>query len=399
MPVKFNGKRLKKNNFCKRDEYDFYEIEIPAKIFFSNKRKKYIYSELVKRHPCFSEEYSFDVKYDFRNKKIVGLVVVIHKFILARLHRENTDKPLFVSELPKKRFFCSNQIILIVLLFVLMILLGCVLFLEKRKSVVKNKVDIDKYEVVSEVFVDSNKPLEKTMQLLFLIKEKNWVVSCISWETDGFYEKISVSLENAYPEEFIDSFPDANYSTVIYEEGVPLMQVDLIIPIHNGLEFDKRDYTAGGRDKFRNILLENKALIKEESVLPYRFVFEFEECYDLEKKLYSIFDFILGNDLCIKRIRMQPRNNCFLFDIEFSQFMFFNQLELCSFLRDSDSIFPICKEIEREDSEMLQKKKPLEEVNSMEETKILGIIKRPDGSFFEYYKDKLGKIQKRRVQR
>ena len=49
-----------KENVIRKEDFERYEVLLPYKVAAQNKGRKFIYSELEKMHPCFSDEYSFD---------------------------------------------------------------------------------------------------------------------------------------------------------------------------------------------------------------------------------------------------------------------------------------------------------------------------------------------------
>ena len=46
-----------KNCAVKKSDYENYSINLPFKFLLGKRRKKFIFKELEKLHPCFSDEY------------------------------------------------------------------------------------------------------------------------------------------------------------------------------------------------------------------------------------------------------------------------------------------------------------------------------------------------------
>ena len=97
------------SSFCKPQEYDFYSISVPAALIMKNKRNRFLYSELVKRHPCFSDSCSFDSKLKLTKSGFMADVVVMENFRLADYKTRNAKRPVFVTERKGAAFFAGNR--------------------------------------------------------------------------------------------------------------------------------------------------------------------------------------------------------------------------------------------------------------------------------------------------
>lgn len=54
---------MKNENVVRKNEYDRYLIPMPFSKLLGERKKKYIFSELEKRHPCFSNKFCFDSRF------------------------------------------------------------------------------------------------------------------------------------------------------------------------------------------------------------------------------------------------------------------------------------------------------------------------------------------------
>ena len=79
-----NNVEIKNNVFIKRADYEKYQLVLPYRFLFGRKKQRFIYSELEKMHPCFSDEFCFDSTIKgFSKKGALSDVMVIHKYTLA----------------------------------------------------------------------------------------------------------------------------------------------------------------------------------------------------------------------------------------------------------------------------------------------------------------------------
>ena len=72
------------NAVVQKEEFDRYFIPLPVSCLLGKKSEKYIFSELEKRHPCFSNEFSYDSRLKISKKGFVSDVVVIRKLRLSQ---------------------------------------------------------------------------------------------------------------------------------------------------------------------------------------------------------------------------------------------------------------------------------------------------------------------------
>ncbi|MCQ2575091.1 MAG: hypothetical protein MJ162_00005, partial [Treponema sp.] len=81
----------KKNSVLEKDYYEFFNFAVPVKVLLTGKNEQYLYGELGKLYPCFSEASCFDYRLKFGRKGISADVVVTEKFILAEYLKNNHD--------------------------------------------------------------------------------------------------------------------------------------------------------------------------------------------------------------------------------------------------------------------------------------------------------------------
>ena len=73
----------------KESDYETYWINIPFRCFLGKQKNKYLYGELEKRHPCFSDDYFFCSKIFLKNRKLKSKVFVMEKMKIAEYKLQN----------------------------------------------------------------------------------------------------------------------------------------------------------------------------------------------------------------------------------------------------------------------------------------------------------------------
>ena len=96
-----------KNCAVKKSDYEKYSIILPFKFLLGKRRKKFIFKEREKLHPCFSDEYCFDSKILYKNWKFFADVLVMNKMKLASYRFDNPRCKLHTEE-NEKRAFLKN---------------------------------------------------------------------------------------------------------------------------------------------------------------------------------------------------------------------------------------------------------------------------------------------------
>lgn len=262
----------------KSDEYEFYQIKIPFALLGEKKQKKYISAELDKRHPCFCDDFCFDVQVDFNKSGFLGNVVVINKNKLADIRKSNPHKRLKISErkLPvfdigikgfvKRNLFCS-----VVFAVVFAICICCVVAVKTKEKQMA--------ECLSEVQTENkitNVPKQADVNRIFeVIADNKGKITRLEWKLENQTEIFTVSVNHMYPENFIDALDNITVSAVSYSKNIPLMVVKT-----NGFcsfqkdEFLKQIYFV---PLVRNVLKANNCTFKEEDLNRLSFTFMWHE--------------------------------------------------------------------------------------------------------------------------
>ena len=290
-------------NAIQQKDYEKYELILPYKAMFGRARQRFIYSELEKMHPCFSDEFCLDSSFKGLSKKgIRSDVLVMHKFKLAEYEarRAFPGLGLALSEGKGKagRYFVSRKIKTAVLAFFMLLILTASFFLRaKLQEVVKHKDTIEEPVAFENQSLLSSKPLPPSFaggDFFELVIKNGGSVNSLSWKSDFFTETIEAEVEGVYPELLSQSFPAANLSSVKYKDEKPKLKFKNL----QKLDFHSAEkvVSPGGNNyglqsSVRKALEENKAELKEESLRPYRILFTAprQNFINLVSVLYDLF--------------------------------------------------------------------------------------------------------------
>lgn len=321
---------MNKRKLINKYDVEKYDILIPFKNIFGHTKKVFLYSELEKRHPCFSDEFCFDVLFRKLSKK--GLftdVFVMNKLKLAEYEGKQRIPGMGLGiENQKKRIFVSQKWRLIIcgvlpVIFLSVFSLAFNLMLNKSDiSIWNNSADLaknagpenlkneERLNYSGDVEISEAREVVKSVAanpclLLLEVLKKNSsgaAVSKVEWRTDGFTERFSANLKNVFPEELEEKNGlSMDGGPVNYSEGVPHMQVswmnrggrgkdvaagkdgaallDGAVPARDGAvgrnkASDGRSFAVLSRE-VRKVLWADGAAILSESFSPYSIEFKF----------------------------------------------------------------------------------------------------------------------------
>lgn len=382
---------------CDSKDYDFYTFAFPLKAFYGGRRNKYIFGQLEKMHPCFSDNCCYDYKLRLEKKKLKADVVVMQKYRLAEY--KNRHQKIRVAEKPGTVFFKSEKHSGLFMGLVLLLLLAVFLFFVLPK---KEKQKVGQAAPETETFEDREDlyelPCQKAALLLENAEKLGGLSDYFTWESDGFTEKLSLSLKKVYPEEIQAFLPEAVFSSVKFNStpdgSIPAMTVQLNQRVRNGFEQKQNQY-----DKvyFRNFLQSEKeeALIMEECVKPDAIKFSLKG--DLKNKTERLLAVIDEKEISVSSLVIKKQADEIFFEIVFSDMKLTNQSLLIKRLMQGVNLFfEEMLEEEREESPVQdQEQKAAADALPREQMTLLGKIIHEDGSVIEYYKNRLGKIIKK----
>lgn len=425
-----------KNRKCvvKNSDYETYWIPIPFGSFLGKQKNKFLYGELEKRHPCFSDDYLFCSKTFLKNRKLESKVFVMDKMKLAE-YKLQYPKGQFVSEDKRKLplFYQSQhgKKIGILILFAILIISFFQMVKNKKLHTLENNLIVDTVIESEEEKItlpdNFNFILNDECECLFeIINCNKSAIKSFCWEYSNFYERFDVSVNSVFPEVVLDSLPESKISNVNYFENKP--SFNLTYEKKNaieGLENENQKENNEIIQNVRNLLLENKCTLIEETVNPRVFRFNLT----VKQKDFMHFQkenlFIrLGHFLYKEKIMLELfsfnckkiEENAILFDVairfgdykigESVQFIQEdeNSKNICEFIGKNIEPFfieiisdtPKSKKTNYKDlggkSNFLEKREKLN--NPVVVKDRIGEIKNKDGSITIFYKSKENKILK-----
>ena len=425
-----------KNRKCvvKNSDYETYWIPIPFGSFLGKQKNKFLYGELEKRHPCFSDDYLFCSKTFLKNRKLESKVFVMDKMKLAE-YKLQYPKGQFVSEDKRKLplFYQSQhgKKIGVLILFAILIISFFQMVKNKKLHTLENNLIVDTVIEAEEEKItlpdNFNFILNDECECLFeIINCNKSAIKSFCWEYSNFYERFDVSVNSVFPEVVLDSLPESKISNVNYYENKPSFNLTYEKKnVIEGLENENQKENNKIIQNVRNLLLENKCMLIEETVNPRVFRFNLT----VKQKDFMHFQkenlFIrLGHFLYKEKIMLELfslnckkiEDNAILFDVairfgdykigESVQFIQEdeNSKNICEFIGKNIEPFfieiildtPKSKKTNYKDlggkSNFLEKREKLN--NPVVVKDRIGEIKNKDGSITIFYKSKENKILK-----
>jgi len=392
----------KDTSTCASKDYDFYIIPFPLKAFKKGQKNKYIYSELGKLHPCFSEDCCFDSRLRLESSGFKAEVVVMLKSRLADYKSRNKD--IYIEERKHFPFFRAHKSYKTIRLSIVLCLILTIFFI--LFSALENK-KTEKREGVKDQFLAEENEAHKAYEsneiasFLWTLWGLGGRITSFEWKTDGFTSHARTEVKNIYPEEVAKTFPNAKCSSLVFQNKEPLLTVEL--EEKNFIETRPLpcDYTACKKE-VRNLILSQGAKIIEESVNPYSIALEFSTVKkDLAlTSIKKLLQYLLDNKLSLSSFSLITSKETLLLGLSFSEveLSLFEKLgqRLCKIL---DLFFESSSRPEEENKAAKNLVKNLNTITSKrtlqkKENNKLGQLIREDGSVLSFYKDKNGKINK-----
>lgn len=289
------------NIVLKNFDYEKYQLVLPYRFLFGRKRKHFIYSELEKMHPCFSDEFCFDSDICKVSKKgFVSDVMVIHKNTLAEYEAKRyesavginriTGSGFFIDSCKRRRFFVNEKFkrMIVTLCFVfLMIFISLVLAGVKKVVGISKKENVQAFAFVEEQNVQTADDVEQNVAIVFSPGEKFFDsisaaggrVLSFRWEMADGSEVLEAKIKGVFPEQL----EEMKMSAVNYENEQPVILVTDVRPAPvNSLYQRSEGEVAGSFDsefykRVRQVLSKNGAVLKEERRTPYLIRFSCNE--------------------------------------------------------------------------------------------------------------------------
>ena len=299
-------------NMILQKDYEKYELILPYKAALGRARQRFIYSELEKMHPCFSDEFCVDSSFKkFTKKGISSDVIVMHKFKLAEYESKRHFSGLGFAlceggagAKPVAKRFVSPRIKLAFCTGFLILILGGV-FAARKLTNGRAAISAATTSVAKNVMLQNSSPAlsESPVHLprhfsgedfIEVIIKNGGIVNTLRWSTDFFTETIEAEVEGVFPEVLSQNFLGCNLSSVKYKDEKPKLNFKNV----QKFEFHSMETPVRNSENYfhlqtfvRATLEENSAELKEESQNPYRIVFHCsrQKFIPLVSALYDVF--------------------------------------------------------------------------------------------------------------
>ena len=409
------NKIVEKNEMrLKQSDYEMYRVILPYRFLFGRNRRRFIYSELEKMHPCFSDEFCFDSKIQkFSKKGLVSDVMVMHKYKLAEYEagRSVNGTGFFAENTKRHRYFVDESfrkkiaVLFIVLagsfVFTGWKLVSIAYFSSSVKDAVAKGIELETESESGESDLKVAVFDSWTMVKLFSeLSNAGGRIISFTWKKDAFSESIDAKLKNIFPEQL----SAIKILSVNYENGSPLIHVSDTKKsrLEKGTESSKKDEPSEDFYKnVRNAISDKHGTLREEKLYPYSVSFSCSQTF-MSEVLYGLDACFSKAGKCISEISFSEsdkgeweiflkENDGTLIEIEGSVTLkfFAENFELFG----DEKKFHVSEKMSPKITSAASENKKND--SSIKEGALkIGEIKSADGRVIRFYKTSDGKIQK-----
>ncbi len=385
-------------------KYDFerYEVLLPFLCVSGRRKQNFLFGELEKMHPCFSDEFSFDS--DFKGitrKGIRSDVFVINKRKLAEYEEKRRLQGagfLLENQTGKKRFFVSWKIKRMLAgcgLCVLTAVTGIAFSAAGTRRVLETNVaapvTFEKPEaILPEKSVSV--PGELAEKFLELVKKSDGNVQSLTWEYDGFKERLSALVQKVYPEELeaLSAWKsNGENQQVSYSKGVPEMSVNYSRKTGESEGVLDAAVLPEFYQQMRRVLKTYSAELVTERLHPYSIEFLIRQ--KKAEKAGDLFEEIGGkakeNKIAVSKINIQQQaDGDLLVDLFFEE-AFSHGLNLL-LLKDFSEVF----KVQVPEAVRPAVKQSVQQNQNKTGLKKIGQIREKNGRLTVFYKNEEGKM-------
>lgn len=404
---------MQNNSVIKKRDYERYEIIIPFSHYAGKRRKLFLYSELEKMHPCFSDEFTFDSTVKKINKKgICEDVFVVNKYKLAEYESKRSIAGsgfIVESDTKKYRLFIEKKWKLFlwsILLFLISGLIGIAYTFSMSLGSTS--------EAESQVIVNSGTPsspgeatvfdrevfdLEFEKDFFSIVSDCKGKILHFDWSYEQkngvIYKKLNALVKGVYPENLYNLGAHVA-DKVLYEDGSPKMNVSYE-KSYSSKDFSERKKQSGSNSDFnkslRNILQQYEAILIEENAPPYHIEFVCNSVAELQSNnlIAKLAALIADDNRHISSISINQSGNSqlrFGISIEPEILFGFDMEQISQYIK----LFETENRIKKIES---KKSEPVIQRESDQEKKYhkIGEIKKSGGEVYVFYKNEEGKIK------
>ena len=401
-----NGEFILKKNVvnCRSQDYEFYTIPFPFRALKKTQRSKYLYSQLSKLHPCFSDDCCFDSRLRFEKTKIIADVIVMQKYKLAE-YKQNTGK-IYIEERRKIPFFNEKKKKELYAVFaatlVLFVTGCCVLYLRHSKADEQQGIETEEPFLEQAVQAADKTGMQAPIVFLSAVEEAGGKILSFELNASGFSLKLNAQLRGIFPEQLEPVLINAgasrvSFSAVSFEKGMPLVNLSLEEKIKgSGIEQPGNEVSNETKAEFRKLLNHYGIQLQSETVNPYgiNLSIPYKSSAEAIFSIKEILDFVYEQQLNYDSLAVLPQKDQIIMS-----FVFLSHpgpdcgaRDFCLELKERAEVF---FQNNTEKTGDLSAKSPSFTEAAAPAAEKVGQIIRKDGSLIEFYKTVDGKIIRR----
>ena len=399
---------MKKNVILKKD-YERYTVNLPWKTIIGRRRRRFLFSELEKLHPCFSSECSFDSKLKLGRKGFKSELVVMSGLRLAEYKARYPGKRLYIEENLKKSVFSGGKWrgkIVLAGLILLACFAGMMTFGEKKTVAISQGTG--EVAVGRGTEEEGRQNFSELVREFFVVmQEKKGRLYELSLKSQGGVQTIAAFADGLFPEDF-ELLRQKNYSLsfspVTYRENRSFfklnaevkgkkMNEEILWSNGNSQESEQIARIQNYRPEIRKIITESKAVLLEEMTSPWgiRFCIKDMDLLDCESLVQKIADFTFENKVGISSMSIKKVSEEALeVGIKSNEAGYFEGLDI-GVLKNNLNLFAIKKKPQVVSIPVITRGEDLPLGNG----KKLGEIVHQNGRKTVFYRNQEGKIEKK----
>lgn len=387
-----------------KNDYEKYRIPITPSNWLPKAKKQFIWSELEKRHPCFSDNFYYFMKNKLSKKGIISDVYVIEKSKLG-IYRNNNKQGKVLVEGQKIPVNNDWRVILIGVILGFIIFSIFIFIINTNKEKV-NQDFINENNIIAENngrikdFSYFDKALVKT--IFSTVIEGEGAITNFNWKLVNSGEFISGTIENLYPEKLENAIPVVDIKSTKYRGKKPFFDFSMANQfVLQSSDNAKKNLTVEERKKIRDFLISENILIIEEIINPYTIILDFPIAKEILNKNYE-------SRVLLKFEKLLADENIYITGMRFGtddkKLDGFITLEIS--LSDSDLYMNNCMAAISNNLEVFYKDLNLEQKKQREnifindikrKNTIVGEVNYKSGKKIIFYKTPEGKICKQEV--
>lgn len=310
-----------------KNDYEHYSLLLPVKYFAGRRLYKYVYSQLEKLHPCFSENFCFDTRIGLKKKNLYADVFVMDKRKLSEYKLKFPGRIFTVEENNKINLFSGWQKfrwigILTLFLISVTAVLGISTWKKsfRFESVEKNQNKTSEPMKNNLVGLEKNIdvwPRSDYLEKFFSVIEQNrGKIQQINWKCDGNEIALDSCVSNIYPELFREYFSEGIMKNVSYKGKIPFLTLTMTEKAvqKNYQELMKTEELVDWNTRLRTIVFDYGGSVLEEN--PENFLLTFQIKKENTESFISAVENLWNEKLVsIEKLDIKTEPESFVFSV------------------------------------------------------------------------------------